>query len=100
MGLVDAYRKLETEYPKMLGVDHACVTNTGTAALHLALEALELPPKTQVIVPEFTMYASGMAVHYARLNPVFIDCDDNLLIDLDKVEQHFERTVNYGTLKF
>ena len=94
MGLVDAYKQLENKYPKMLGVEHACVTNTGTAALHLALEALELPPKTQVIVPEFTMYASGMAVHYARLNPVFIDCDDNLLIDLDKVEQHFERTVN------
>ena len=91
---MEPYQELEIKYSEHLKVEQSCVVNTGTAALHLALEALQLPKSTQVIVPEFTMYASALAVYYARLNPIFIDCDDNLLIDLDKVEQHFERTVN------
>ena len=32
----------------------------------------------EVIVPEFTMIATGWSVHYAGLNPVFVDCDDAL----------------------
>ena len=57
------YERLEVEYAKHTKVDHACVTNTGTAALHLAIEALELPYDTEIIVPQFTMYASGLAVY-------------------------------------
>ncbi len=78
---------LEQKYAEHLGVESAVAVNTGTAALHVALEALRLPEGSKVIVPEFTMYASGLAVHYARLTPVFVDCDDRLLIDLDKVEE-------------
>tara|TARA_B100000214_G_C23962210_1_gene625845 strand:- start:605 stop:1576 length:972 start_codon:yes stop_codon:yes gene_type:complete len=88
------YLELEEKYAKFVGTQYACATNTGTAALHLAIEALEMPNDTQVIVPDFTMYASGLAVHYARLTPVFIDCTEDLLIDLDKVEKHFDMTVN------
>ena len=95
MGLVMLpYLELEEKYAKFVGTQYACATNTGTAALHLAIEALEMPNDTQVIVPDFTMYASGLAVHYARLTPVFIDCTEDLLIDLDKVEKHFDMTVN------
>ncbi len=82
------YEKLEVAYADHIGVSHACAVNTGTAALHLALEALELSEDSKVIVPEFTMYASGMAVYYARLTPVFVDCDDNLLINLEHVREH------------
>ena len=84
---MDAYRKLEEEYAKHLGVKRCVSVNTGTAALHVALEALCLPSGSKVIVPDFTMYASALAVHYARLTPVFVDCDEDLLIDLDKVEE-------------
>ena len=89
-----SYQELEKKYAEFVGTQYACATNTGTAALHLAIEALEMPNDTQVIVPDFSMYASGLAVHYARLTPVFIDCDENLLIDLDKVEKHFDMTIN------
>ena len=71
---------LEQKYAEHLGVESTVAVNTGTAALHVALEALKLPEGSKVIVPEFTMYASGLAVHYARLTPVFVDCDDRLLI--------------------
>ena len=94
MGLVMLpYLELEEKYAKFVGTQYACATNTGTAALHLAIEALEMPNDTQVIVPDFTMYASGLAVHYARLTPVFIDCTKDLLIDLDKVERQYAELV-------
>lgn len=80
------YQELEKEYANYIGTDFCVTVNTGTAALHVALEALQLPEHSKVIVPDFTMYASALAVYYARLTPVFVDCDEDLLIDLDKVE--------------
>jgi len=81
------YLELERQYAKHLGLKNVVAVNTGTAALHVALEGLQLPAGSKVIIPEFTMYASALAVYYARLTPIFIDCDDNLLIDLDKLEE-------------
>lgn len=81
------FEVLEKEYSSWMGVKGGISCNTGTAALHLALEALKLPPDSQVLVPEFTMVATAWAVHYSRLNPIFIDCDDDMLIDLDLVEK-------------
>ena len=81
------YLDLEKEYAEFIGTEHCVTVNTGTAALHVTLEALELPEGSKVIVPDFTMYASALSVFYARLKPVFVDCDENLLIDLDKVEE-------------
>lgn len=52
--------------------------SSGTAALHLALESLCLPPKSEVIVPTFTMVACARAVVLAGLTPVFVDCNDEL----------------------
>jgi len=80
------YQLLEKKYADFVGTKHACAVNTGTAALHVSLEALKLPKNSKVLVPDFTMYASGLAVYYARLTPVFVDCDENLLIDLKKAE--------------
>ena len=81
------FERLEKNYSKFLNTKGAISCNTGTSALHLALEALKLPQDSEVIVPEFTMIASAWSVYYARLNPIFVDCDDNLLIDLDLVEK-------------
>jgi len=81
------FEQLEKEYAKYLGNKGAVSCNTGTAALHLALEALKLPKDSEVIVPEFTMVASAWAVYYSRLNPVFVDCNDDMLINLDLVEK-------------
>ena len=77
---------LEKKYADFIGTKYCVASNTGTSALHLALEALELPAGSEVIVPEFTMMASAWSVVYSRLNPVFVDCDKNLLIDVNKIE--------------
>lgn len=84
------YQVLEKKYAEYLKINQTCSVNTGTAALHLALEGLQLEPHSKVIVPNFTMYSTALSVYYSRLTPVFIDCDSNLLIDLDKIEQSID----------
>lgn len=81
------YEVLENKFSQFIGTKGCIAVNTGTASLHLALEALELPEDSEVIVPQFTMIATAWAIKYARLKPVFIDCDDSLLIDIDKIEE-------------
>jgi len=54
-----------------------CVTTaSGTAALEIAIQALDLPPRSRVIVPAFGFAATACAV--ARLGhvPEFVDADD------------------------
>lgn len=55
--------------------------SSGTAALHLAIESLGLPPGSEVLVPDYTMVACARAVTLAGLTPVFVDCDERLLMD-------------------
>src|SRR5882757_10054564 len=65
--------------------------SSGTAALHLALEALQLPPGSQVIIPDFAMIACARAVTLAELVPVFVDVKDDLLIDPVLIEQYAQQ---------
>lgn len=80
---MQAYERLEHEWARFNDLDPlgmvAC--SSGTAALHLALEALQLPPQSKVIVPDFTMVACARAVTLAGLEPVFVDCDERLLMN-------------------
>lgn len=71
---LEPYRKLELEFGRWTGMPHMAVCSSGTAALHLALEALHLRPGARVIVPSYAMIACARAVTLAGLEPVFVDC--------------------------
>lgn len=78
------FERLEVEWVSFNGLDPAGMVacSSGTAALHLALEALELPPGSRVVVPDYTMVACARAVVLAGLTPMFVDCSaDTLLAD-------------------
>ena len=77
---MEAYQQLEQELAEWSGMPYVVACSSGTAALHLALEALQLPPKSRVVVPDFTMIACPRAVTLAGLEPVFVDCDKKTLL--------------------
>lgn len=79
---MESYELLEKKLQEWSGMPYVVCCSSGTAALHLALEVLQLPPKSRVIVPDFTMVACPRAVTLAGLEPVFVDCDDGLLLHL------------------
>lgn len=87
---MEAYERLEQELAVWLnslgyscGRQNVVVCSSGTAALHLALEAFQLPLGSEVIVPDFTMVACARAVTLAGLTPAFVDCDERLSMDFD-----------------
>ena len=68
-------RAFEGALRDMLGVPYVMAVSSGTAALHLALEALDLPAGSGVLVPSLTFVASVQAILAARLTPVFCEVD-------------------------
>jgi perosamine synthetase len=69
-----------------LAVPRAVALNSGTAGLHLALEAIGLRPGDEVIVPTYTFTACAEVVRYFGATPVFVDvCPETLNIDPEAV---------------
>lgn len=79
--MMEAYQRLERDFARWARVQHVVGCSSGTAALHLALEALCLPGGSRVICPDFTMVACARAISLAGLTPVFVDCGDDLLLN-------------------
>ena len=65
----------EQAFADYCGVRHGIAVCNGTVALHLALRALGVGPGDEVIIPDFTMIASALAVCYCGAKPVFVDAD-------------------------
>ncbi len=80
-------RRFEQEFAKYHSMAHGVACSSGTAALTLALRALGIGPGDEVIVPEFTMIACAWAVTYVGATPIFVDCADDLNIDVTLVEE-------------
>lgn len=78
--------RFEKKFATFNGVGHGVACSSGTGALTLALRALGIGPGDEVVVPEFTMIASAWAVTYTGATPVFVDCGDDLNIDVAKIE--------------
>ncbi len=80
---MEAYQRLERDWARFNDLDPAGMVacSSGTAALHLALEALQLPSKGEVLTSDFNMVAVPRAIAMAGLTPVFVDCEEDLLVD-------------------
>lgn len=80
---MEDYQRLEASWAAFNRVDPAGMVAcaSGTAALHLALEALQLPTGTTVLTCDYNMVAAARAITLAGLHPEFLDCDQNLLLN-------------------
>src|ERR1044072_6270775 len=67
--------RLEREIASYVGAKHAIALNSGTAALHLALEAIGVKAGDEVIVPAYTFTATAEVVFYLGAKPVLVDVD-------------------------
>lgn len=68
-------RRFEQEFAAAVGARHAVAVNSCTAALHLAVEALELLPGAGVLVPTMTFAATAEVIRYMGGVPILVDCD-------------------------
>ena len=58
-----------------MGLQNPVAVNSGTSALHIALEAAEIGLGDEVIIPSQTFIATGLAVLMTGAKPVFADID-------------------------
>lgn len=69
-------REFEQAFASFVGTKHCVGVANGTDALEIAIEALELPPQSEIIVPGNSFIASAEAVTRAGHRVVFCDCNE------------------------
>lgn len=80
-------QRFEEEFAAYQEARHCIGVGNGTDALEIAIEALDLPPVSEIIVPANSFIASAEAVTRSGHRVVFCDCDpDNYTISLDSLK--------------
>ena len=81
-------KQFEHEFSKYLGIKNAIAVNSGTAALHLSLEALGIKNGDEVITTPFTFAATPNVIVVQNAKPVFVDIESKTFnIDPSKIEK-------------
>ncbi|MFD2612363.1 DegT/DnrJ/EryC1/StrS family aminotransferase [Paenibacillus gansuensis] len=79
LGIGPKTEQFEKEFASFAGSRFSVALNSGTAALHLAMEALGVGPGDEVIVPSMTFISTIHAVSYVGATPVFADIEPDTM---------------------
>lgn len=80
--------EFEQQFAKYCQVNYGVSVCNGTAALHLALETLNVKKSDEVIVPALTFISVANAVTYTGAKPVFVDSHPGYwCINPEKIEE-------------
>jgi len=84
LGMGEEVKLFEQEIKAYLKTEHEVVcVSTGTSALHLAIESLNLDEDSEILVPSLTYVASFQAISASNVKPIAVEvCEDTLFIDL------------------
>lgn len=81
-------KEFEDALCSYIGCRHCVVVNSGTSALDIAVQTLELPKGSEVITTPFTFVATSNAIIYNGLKPVFADiCNNTFNIDPEDIRR-------------
>ena len=78
----------ENEYAARMQTKYALAVTSGTAALHIAMAALEVGPGDEVIIPAWTWYSCYTTVLQVGALPVFAEIDESFNLDPTDLERH------------
>jgi len=76
------------ELKKITKAKYVLCLASGTSALHLAINILGIKKNEEVLLSSLTFVATGNAILYNNSIPHFVEVDQNLLIDLKKLENY------------
>ncbi|HVP37599.1 MAG TPA: DegT/DnrJ/EryC1/StrS family aminotransferase [Candidatus Saccharimonadales bacterium] len=84
LGIGTVVKEFEERVKELLGAKHVIAVNTGTSAIHIALDALGIGPGDEVVVPSLTFVATIQAILQTGAAPVFCDVrEDTLNMDVE-----------------
>ncbi|WP_024955334.1 DegT/DnrJ/EryC1/StrS family aminotransferase [Sulfurospirillum arcachonense] len=91
--------ELESNFSKYVGVKHSVSTCNGTAAMHLAMCALDLKRGDKIICSVNSFPAVAEVVRHFDAEPIFVDIDkDDFNMDVNELEKVLEKS-NHKKLK-
>ena len=79
--------KFENNFASYCGCKYAIALNSGTDALIFALKSLGIKEGDEVITVSNSFIATANAISYVGATPIFVDIDDNLLMDTTKLDK-------------
>lgn len=80
-------RAFESKNAELFGKKHGLMVNSGSSALEIAVELLELPEGSEVITPVLTFSTTVSCILRNRLVPVYVDVvPGTYVIDVDAIE--------------
>ena len=81
--------EFEDQFAKYVGAKKAISTQSGTAAIHIALYELGIAKDDEVIVPGLTFISTVNSVLYVGAKPVIVDVDpESWNIDLEQIRRN------------
>jgi len=87
--------EFEDSIAKYLNVESAVACQSGTAGIHLSLILSGVDAGDEVIVPTLTFIAAVNPVRYIGAEPIFMDCDDSLTMDANKLKMFCEEECEF-----
>lgn len=103
-GWISSNGKFVTEFENRLasynGCKYAVACINGTAAIHISLILAGISYGDEVIAPTVTFIAPINAIKYTGAEPIFMDCDEYLNIDVEKTRDFLRKecTLKQGKL--
>ena len=83
---------LEKEFSKKIGRKYSTAVSNGTAALEIAIKALDIKKNDEVIIPNFTIISNALAVVKQKAKPVLVDCDlDTWNMRIEEIEKKINK---------
>lgn len=87
-GMAYKVSQLEAEIRNFLDTNREVIcVNTGTSALHIALDAIGIKDGDEVILPSFTFVSTAQVITACHGTPVFVDINDKLVVGVSEVEK-------------
>ena len=87
--------KFEEELSQYVGAKCGAALSAGTAAIHMALKALDIKEGDIVFCSSLTFSATANPIIYQNATPVFIDCDrETWNMDPEALKKAFEKYPN------
>lgn len=84
--------EFEKRFAVKVDREHGIAVSNGTVALEIALQALNIAPGDEVIVPSFTIISCLNAILKVGAVPRFIDCyPDTWNMDVDQIEENINK---------
>jgi perosamine synthetase len=92
IGLGPKVSEFENKWSKYIGCKSSIGLNSATAALHLSITSFKFPEGKKVLVPAITFASTAFAPIYNRLEPVFVDVDENTIsLSIEDLEKKYSK---------